>query len=190
MHAMSTLVSRVRFTLNDFHRMAETGILAPGQRAELLDGEVIEITPIGARHVFRVAEFAQWLDGQLDKRYLVLAQSPIVWDEASEPEPDLVIIDRQSIASQDRLPTAADALLLVEFAETSFQQDTQVKLPLYAKAGVVEVWIADLATNTLHIYRKPAGDRFAEHQTIADEQSIHPVNFPDLTVTLPQVFGK
>jgi len=187
---MSTLVSRVRFTVDDYHRMAETGILAPDQRVELLDGEVIEMTPIGARHLFRVAEFTKWLIKHLDDRYLPISQSPILLDNASEPEPDIAVVDGQAMGAQDRIPVARDVLLLIEFAETSLQKDMQVKLPLYAKAGVVEVWIADLTSRTLHIHRNPTDGKYAKRLTITGDQSITPANFPDLTVTITQVFGK
>jgi len=187
---MATIASRFRFTVDDYHRMAEAGILARDQRVELLDGEVIEMTPIGAKHIYCVGRLDDLFHEALSKQYLVLAQAPIQLDDVTEPEPDLVVLDRSRLISQEQLPTADDVVLLVEVAETSIQTDTQVKLPLYARAGVVEVWIADLTSRTLHVYRRPADGKYAEHQTITGDQSITPVNFPDLAVTIPQVFGK
>jgi len=187
---MSTIASRVRFTVDDYHRMAEVGILARDQRVELLDGEIVEMTPIGAKHAYCVAELCGLLRDKLGDAYLMFPQNPIQIDDHSEPEPDLAIIDRSTIQSRDRLPSARDVLLLIEVAESSLEKDTQIKLPLYARAGVVEVWIADLTSRTLHVYRRPADGGYAEHLTITDDQSITPVNFPELTVTIPQVFGR
>jgi len=189
MWTMSTALSRVRFTVDDYHRMAEVGILNPGQRVELLDGEIVEMTPIGAKHAYCVAELCGLLRDQLGDAYLVFPQNPIQINEHTEPEPDLAIINRSSIRSRDQLPSARDVRLLIEVAESSLEKDTQIKLPLYAKAGVVEVWIADLTSRTLHVYRRPADGKYAEHQTITGDQSITPVNFPDLAVAIPQVFG-
>jgi len=91
---------------------------------------------------------------------------------------------------EQREPHPEDVLLLIEVADSSLEKDKLFKLPLYARAGIVEVWIADLTTYTLNVYREPSATGYASHQAIKHDQFVAPVNFPDLTVTIPQVFGK
>jgi len=190
MWAMSAILSRVRFTVDDYHRMAEAGILEWGQRVELLDGEIVEMTPIGRRHAACVDRLNVFFVETTRTRANVRVQNPVRLDDRNEPKPDVTLLKPREDFYAERELHAEDVLLLIEVAESSLEKDTQIKLPLYARAGVVEVWIADLTSRTLHVYRRPADGRYAEHLTITGDQSVTPVNFPELTVTIPQVFGR
>ena len=135
---MAVEVERARrlFTVEEYHRMGETGILKPSDRVELIRGEIIEMSPIGRRHVAFVNNFNQLLVIRLAGRAIVSVQNPVVIADDSEPQPDLALLRCRAVPYKDAEITAADVLLLIELAETSLRYDRTVKLRLYAEAGV------------------------------------------------------
>ncbi len=158
---------RHRFSAEDFHKMAEAGILGEDDRVELLRGEVVELSPVGKRHAYVVNTLVDLLSPLRDRAVLSV-QNPLGLFPDTEVYPDLALLRPPRTRYRDRLPEAKDVLLVVEVAETSLDHDLKVKLPLYAKAGIPEVWVVDLVREKVHVFRKPQGEGYGEAQALED----------------------
>lgn len=146
---------RHRLTVDDYYRMAEVGVLAPDARVELIEGEIIDMAPIGSRHGGTVSFMLRQLTAAASRLALVTAQSPLRLDRASEPQPDLMLLRPRADFYRKSHPTASDVLLLIEVSDSTVRYDRQVKVPLYARHGVPEVWLVDLPGNELHCLSSP-----------------------------------
>lgn len=156
------VVVRHRLTVDGYYKMAETGVLAPDDRVELIDGEVIEMAPIGSRHGGTVKQLVERLTPAVAKRAVLSVQDPIRLGAADEPQPDIALLRPRTDFYKKSHPTASDVLLIVEVAETSARYDREIKVPLYAKHGVPEVWIVDLEAGLVRFYRQPVGERYTD----------------------------
>jgi Uma2 family endonuclease len=156
------LLQRHLITVDEFYRMAEAGVLAPDARVELIEGEVIDMAPMNSRHAAAVRVLNQRLLAAVGEQALVSCQLPLRLSERSEPEPDLMLTRPQAGGYRDRHPGAADVVLLIEVSDSSLRYDRGVKLPLYARHGVPEVWIVDLENRLVRFYRRPGGDAYAD----------------------------
>ena len=157
---MSTTATRHRFAVTDFERMADVGILRDEDRVELIAGEIIEMSPIGARHVACVLALTELLSGSMRPDVVVSVQNPIRLTQESQPQPDIAVLRRRSY--HDRLPTAADALLVIEVADRSVDYDRTIKFPLYAAAGIAEAWLADLAVGRIERHTMPSAGGYRQ----------------------------
>lgn len=155
-------VSRHRLTVDQYHQMAQAGVLAPDARVELIEGEIIDMAPIGTKHWSVVNRLTQIFVTTLEGRAIVSVQSSIRLGDFSEPEPDLAVFKYRPDFYAERHPTGEDALLLVEVADTTAPYDRGVKVPLYAKHGIPEVWIVDLEASIVRFFRRPQGDCYLE----------------------------
>jgi len=164
--------SRHKLTVADYRRMGETGILGPDDRVELIAGEIIDMSPIGSLHAAVVDLLASLFHRHCGPRAIVRVQSPILLDEASQPQPDLAILRPRADFYRDALPGPADVLLLVEVADSSLPFDLGVKVPLYAAATIPETWVIDAATLTSHCFRRPGGDRYTAATIIAATEAL------------------
>jgi len=153
---------RHRLTVLEYHRMGELGLLAPDARVELIDGEIIDMAPIGSRHASVVDRLARILFAAVGERAIVRVQNPVHLGDRSEPEPDLALVKWREDYYRDSHPAAADVLLMIEVAESTQRYDRSVKAPLYARHAVPEFWVIDLENKLVHFYRHPAGDAYAE----------------------------
>jgi Uma2 family endonuclease len=148
--------------------MGEAGILGPELRTELIDGEVIEMPPIGHPHAGTVDLLADRLGEAVKKRALIRVQGPIWLDDYSEPLPDITLLRPRADYYRSAHPGPADVLLLIEVADSSLAYDREVKLPRYALAEVPEVWLVDLAARRLLVHRRPEGERWTDVETVLD----------------------
>lgn len=155
-------VQRHRLTVEQFHRMAEAGVLAPDARVELIEGVIVDMAPIGSRHAAVVKRLNALLTSAVGSRAIVSVQDPIRLDDRTEPQPDLALLRPREDFYADSPPTAADALLMIEVSQATAAYDRQVKVALYARHGVPEVWIVDLDFSLVRFYRAPQGDRYAD----------------------------
>jgi len=163
---------RHRLSVADYYRMADAGILRPDQRVELIDGQIIDMPPIGSAHAGIVDQLAEIFRNTVGDRAIIRVQSPISLDEHSEPEPDVALLRRRRDFYQSAHPSPADVLLIVEIADSSLPFDRGVKVPLYARHEIGEVWLMDAKRRELTRYRRPAEGRY----TLVDR--------PDLTTPL------
>lgn len=152
---------RHRLTVADYYRMGEVGILAPDARVELIDGEIIDMPPIGSTHVSTVLELDHLLKRAVEGHALVLVQSPIALGDRSAPQPDIALLRPRADYYQSALAQPTDVLLIVEVAQSSLSFDRDVKIPLYAKHGIPEVWSIDVLHGTLTRYRTPLRGAYA-----------------------------
>jgi len=184
---MQVETTRKLFTVDEYYRMAEVGILRPTDRVELIDGEIFEMSPIGSRHLGCVNRANRLFTSALGNRVVVSIQNPLQLSNYTEPEPDIVLLKPRLDEYAAKKPLAEDALLVVEVAETTFAFDSKVKLPRYAKKGVPEVWIEHLTEDALLVYRNPAGNRYATELALRSRDSVSPIAFPDAVFAIDQL---
>ncbi|MDB6124693.1 MAG: putative dioxygenase [Pedosphaera sp.] len=168
--------------------MAETGVLKPDARVELLDGQIIDMSPIGPFHGSMVKRLNRLFNNLAAGRFLVSVQDPVLLDEHSEPQPDLMLLKPAHDDYSTRHPGPEDVLLLVEVADTSLAYDRGEKLTAYGRAGIREVWIVNLAEQAIETYREPhyAGYGITTVQRTGDKAN--PLAFPDVSVDVTQLF--
>jgi Uma2 family endonuclease len=179
--------TRRRFSREEYYRMAEVGILGEDDRVELIEGEIVRMSPIGDRHVAFVMNLGRLLTLRLGERAFVSVQSPVVLTADTEPQPDLAVLRPR--AYKERKPHADDVLLLIEAAETSLAYDRTTKLRLYARADVPEYWIVDCTGEAVEVYRNPTEDRYHDSSRFAAPASLRLQAFPDTELTLAEIFA-
>ena len=169
-------VRRHRWTVADYHRLAEAGILGEDDRVELIEGELYEMAPIGSRHAGAVDWILSKLSEMAGGRAIVRCQSPIRLGERSEPQPDLALLRPRADWYRDAHPGPEDVLLVVEVADTTAGWDREVKFPLYARHGIPEAWLVDLEAGRLEIHRGPGpeGYRRIERLPLAEARALEP----------------
>ncbi len=153
-------VQRHRFTVTEYHSMADAGLLAEDDRVELVGGEIIDMTPIGARHLACVVTLTHLLTEASGGRYFVSVQNPILLDEGNEPQPDLSLLRRRPSPTSD-LPGPEDLLLVMEVSDTTLSYDRDVKLPRYGGARIPEAWIVDLASQRVSVHSDPIAEGYS-----------------------------
>ena len=183
------LLTRHRLTVAEYYRMAETGVLAPGVRVELIRGEIVDMAPIGTKHGRCVKLLNNRLCAALGDRAMVAVQDPLRLDASSEPQPDLLVLRPRADDYGDSHPGPADVLLLIEVSDSTARYDRQIKLPLYAEAGVSEVWIADLDARVLRRHRAPHGAEYTDVQIIAVPARLVIPGVDGASIDLTGLFG-
>lgn len=159
---MVVQLQRRLFTADEYEQMIRTGVLKEDERVELLEGDIVVMNPIGSRHAACVKRLNQPFATHLGERAIISIQDPVRLDVYSEPQPDLALLKPRPDFYADALPTPDDILLLVEVAETSASYDRIHKLPLYARTGVRETWLIDLAEERIEVYRQPTSEGYRE----------------------------
>ena len=149
--------ARHLISVEAFHRMGETGILGPADRVELIDGEIIDRSPIGALHAAIVDLLARHFGRSAQASVFIRCQNPLRLDGLSEPEPDIAILKPRADFYTTGHPGPADALLVIEVADSSLAYDLGIKVPLYARHGIPEVWVIDATTRQTRVFREPVG---------------------------------
>ena len=149
--------ARHLISVEAFHRMGETGILGPADRVELIDGEIIDRSPIAALHAAIVDLLARHFGRSAQASVFIRCQNPLRLDGLSEPEPDIAILKPRADFYTTGHPGPADALLVIEVADSSLAYDLGVKVPLYARHGIPEVWVIDATTRQTRVFREPVG---------------------------------
>ena len=179
-----------RFTVAEYHRMGETGILGEDDRVELLDGEIVEMTPIGPPHASVVLRLTQLFSSRVGQHAIVSVQNPIeltILD--SEPQPDLTLLRPRADFYATQHPGPGDILLVVEVMDTSADRDRRLKLPLYARAAIREVWLVDLGAERIEVYRQPEPDGYRLTRLLRHGESTTVETLPDLTIRVDDILG-
>jgi Uma2 family endonuclease len=178
-----------RFTVDEYHRMGEAGVLHEDDRVELLDGQIVQMTPIGIRHAACVNRLNALIIGLAGTQATVSIQNPLILGEHEEPQPDVAVLRYRADGYQTGHPRALDTLLVVEVADTSLAYDRDVKVPRYARAGVPEVWLVDLAADRIEVYRQPAAERYADVRAASRGEMLSPLHFPTVTLATDEILG-
>jgi Uma2 family endonuclease len=159
---MALQIARKRFTIEEYHRMAEAGILHEDDRVELIDGEIVEMSPIGKHHAAIVNRLNAIITEQVGRRAIISPKNPLLLSDDSEPQPDIALFKFRDDYYAGELPTPSDTLLIIEAADSSLDFDRLVKLPRYARGGVPEVWIVNLAAGVIEVFREPVAGEYRE----------------------------
>ncbi len=176
-----------RFTISEYHQMAEVGILTPSDRVELINGEILEMSPIGKRHAACVNRLNQLFSQTLGDRILMSVQNPILLNNLSEPQPDIALLQPRTDFYASGHPQPADIFLIVEVADSSINYDQEVKIPLYSASGITEVWLIDLNQNTLQVYQQPTPSNYQIIQQFQPENSLSSLAFPEINFRVDQM---
>lgn len=152
---MMTLDAVRQLTVEDFHKMGEVGIIAPDERVELIEGVIRKMAPLGATHGWIVDQVTEVFVTIFYGRFTVTVQNPIILSDDSEPQPDASVVKLRTKGEIPRTPRAEDVYLVVEVSTSTLTYDRTVKVPLYARAGIPEVWIIDTTANHLEQYLSP-----------------------------------
>jgi Uma2 family endonuclease len=187
---VSELLTRYRFTVEEYHRMGEAGILPEDNRLELIHGDIVVREPIGVQHASTVDRLNCLWTSRLGNRAHVRIQNPVTFPQLdSELQPDVMLLRPREDFYGTGHPQAADVLLLIEVADTTLRLDRRIKIPLYARVGVREVWLVDLTTARLEVHREPQGDRYGAVRILARGERVAPEAFPDLSLDVSELIG-
>ena len=189
--AMSVLPGRHPITAAEFSRMGEAGIFQPGDRLELIEGEIIDMSPIGRRHAACVRRLNNLLTSSLGAQAVIDAQNPVVLGDLSQPQPDLAVFKYRDDFYAASHPRSQDVVFLVEVADSSILYDRDTKIPLYARHGIPEVWLVDLNGAAVEVFRDPAPEghtRVTKHEAL--DAVVSPQAFPRLELTVREILGR
>ena len=180
---------RKRFTVDDFYKMAEVGILVDNIRSELIDGEIIEMSPMGVAHCAAVNRASQYFILLFKEKVQVSVQLPVRLSEFNEPEPDLAFLKPRQDFYKTRHPGAADVFMILEISDSSHNYDRNVKLPMYASSRIPEVWIEAVAENVVHVFRDPVGRTYRTALTLHPGETISLLALPEVVVSVSDLLG-
>jgi Uma2 family endonuclease len=182
-------LERRRFSVDEYDRLIEAGILQEDEHVELLGGEIVCMSPIGKKHQGRLDRFTRWFSRRLPDSAMFRVQGSFRLDDGSEPEPDLLLLRFREDYYENALPTASDVLLVIEVADTSLAHDRDVKGPLYAAAGIPDYWLLDLTGEQILVQREPKRGRYTKIEAVRRGGTLAPLAFPDLVLPLDELLG-
>ena len=186
---MSVKVQHRLFTVDDYYRMAETGILTQDDRVELIEGEIITMSPIGNRHGSCVMRLIAVFGALAGKDFILNAQNPVRLNNYSEPQPDISLLKPRNDYYSQGHPTPDDVLLVIEVSDTTLAFDRLIKVPLYARAEVPEVWIADLTGDGVEAYSEPVNGNYQKVRRASRGETLTPERLPSITVSVDDILG-
>lgn len=186
---MGVTIAHRRFTVDDYYRMAEAGILRPEDRVELIEGEIVEMTPIGRGHAARVDRLNNLYCVKLAGRAIVRVQNPVRLNRNTEPQPDIAVLRSKPDYYASGHPGPEDVLLVIEVADSSLDYDRDVKIPEYARSGIREVWLVNLAGGTVEVYRNPGPSGFVDIRTCGRGMTVAAEAFPDVVIKVDEILG-
>ncbi len=169
--------------------MGEAGILHEDDRVELIEGDIVDMTPIGSWHAGAVAHLGRLLDRAVGDCAIVWVQNPVILNNLSEPEPDLALLLPRRDFYKPAHPRPEDVLLIVEVADSSLRYDREVKVPLYARHGIPEVWLVDVESKALAVYRLPDGDSYREVYVPDSLAAVTPAMLSEVSLDLGSLFA-
>jgi Uma2 family endonuclease len=186
---MSVQVARRYFNVTEFYRMAAAGVFSEDDRVELIEGEILEMSPIGSRHAACVDRLTELFGQQVGRKAIIRVQNPIRLDDYSEPLPDITLLKRRADFYAENHPTQADVLLIVEVADTSVDYDRNIKLPIYAQANIPEVWLVNLPKNIVEVYTRPANNKYQKSRKFKRGELLVSTQVSGLSLGIDEVLG-
>lgn len=179
---MSAVMSRRRFSIAEYYCMGEAGIIGPDERTELIRGEIFVMPPIGPGHAEGTTRADRTFQRCFGDRAIVRSQNPIRLPDESEPQPDIVLARPRPEGYRAAHPRPEDIFLVVEVSDTTLKDDREVKLPLYAQAGIPEAWLMNLPDDRIEVYRDPAPEGYRSITLVPRDGAVTPLAFPDVTI--------
>jgi Uma2 family endonuclease len=183
---MTTTKTRL-WTVDEYHRMIEAGILTSKDRVELLEGQIIQMSPQRPPHAATTQRASDYLKALLTDRAHVRSQLPITLS-TSEPEPDIAVVRIDPGAYGNHHPTPNEILLLIEVAHTTLESDRQEKAPIYARANIADYWILDISTHQVYIFRNPSNESYQSQIILNENAALAPLAFPEIEIPFSELF--
>jgi len=185
---MTTLSSTHRFTTAEYGQMISAGVLTKAHRVELLNGEIVDMAPIGPEHNSEVDFLNAYCNDLPRQEVIVRTQGSIQLDEASQPQPDIALLHARKDFYRLKLPGPKDIFLVIEVADSSLLLDRDVKVPLYAKAGIAEMWLVDMVSHEVVVHRQPRGGKYMKITRHRSGDKISPQAFPKHFLKIAELF--
>ncbi|MBC8043747.1 MAG: Uma2 family endonuclease [Rhizobacter sp.] len=182
------VLTRHKFTADEYEVISASGIFKEDDHIELIDGEIIEMSPIGIRHMSCVNRLTNILKRKVGETAIVSVQNPIRLGAHSEPEPDIVLLRPKENFYADAYPTLHDIFLVIEVADTSAAYDREVKLPMYAEAGIIEVWLVNLNDEAIEVCREPRNGFYEQRQVMRHGETLSLLSLT-LTMEMKEILG-
>ena len=179
-----------RFNVRAYYRMAESGVLPPDSRVELLNGRIFDMSPIGPAHGGTVKRLSRIFNALANGRWLVSTQDPVRLDDHSEPEPDVALLQPSPDDYTSRHPRSEEVFLLIEVSDSTLEYDREEKLPAYGRAGVAEVWIVNLNEPSLEVYRDPHFNGYSSKSVLGAGDQVAPQAFSDVLVSVGELLRR
>jgi Uma2 family endonuclease len=186
---MSVQIVRRHFNITEYYRMAAAGVLSEDDRVELIEGEIVEMNPIGSRHAACVGRLTEFLGRMVSDEAIVWVQNPVQINDYSEPLPDVTLLKRRDDFYAQANPQPSDVLVIIEVADSSVEYDRDIKIPLYAGAAISEVWLVNLPGETIEIYTQPVVDAYRERRIVKRGESLTSKSIPSLFIDSNVVLG-
>jgi Uma2 family endonuclease len=186
---MAVELTHVRFSVGEYHRIAEAGILGEDDRVELIDGELVRMSPVGRVHAATVRRLNRLLAAQAGDLLLVDIQNPLQLSDDTEPEPDVAVLRYRADFYEAATPAVADTYFLIEVADSSLAYDRQVKIPRYARAGIPEVWLVDLDNRRFERHSNPALEGYRDVVAIGPGQALASTVVSGLVLAADQILA-
>jgi Uma2 family endonuclease len=175
------------WTVAEYHKMINCGILTPESRVELLEGHIVEMNPQRAPHAATTQRTSDYLKAQLSQQAHIRMQLPVTLS-TSEPEPDVAAVKIDPQAYGDRHPSPEEIFFLIEISDTTLRIDRQEKALIYAKANIPEYWVLDVSNRQAYIFRNPTPKGYKSETILSDNGVINPLNFPSVSLSLTEMF--
>lgn len=186
---MSVQFQKRYFNVDEYYRMAEVGLLSPDDRVELIEGEIVEMSPIGKTHGGTVKRSNNFLNRELGDALIVSVQDPIRIDDFSEPQPDLALLKPRKDFYRNSHPTSEDVLVVIEVSDTSLNYDRNVKLPLYARAGIPEAWLMILPKDVIEVHSQPKDGKYQKVQRLKRGKTLVSPTIPTFSCKVEDLLG-
>ena len=186
---MATDVVRRRFDVSDYYRMADAGILRETDRVELIEGEILQMSPISSGHAARNTRASKVLQRYVGEAAIVSNKHPVRLDAYSEPQPDIAMLKPRADLYEQAHPGPLDILLILEISDTSSAFDRQVKAPMYARAGITELWLELISEDCIEVYSEPANGVYRQIRQARRGESLSLKSFPQVTIPVDELLG-
>lgn len=177
------------FTVDEYHRLGQLGIFHEDDRVELLDGQIVAMTPIGAAHAACVLRLGHLLSHRASEGVAVSMQNPVVLARRWEAQPDIAVLRRAGGFGGAWLAGPEHVLLVIEVADSSLERDRDLKIPAYAAAGIREAWLVDLAGDTISVCRQPSADGYRDIVIVTRGHVLQPLELPGVAIDAGEILG-
>jgi Uma2 family endonuclease len=177
------------FTVEMYHKLGELGVFDEDDRVELLDGQIVEMSPIGRPHAACVTRLNHLLSRRSSANIAVSVQNPVALAERWEPQPDIAVLRRANGLAGAWHPIPQDILLVIEVADSSLERDRDVKIPHYARTGIPEAWLVDLDRDVIMCHHAPGPDGYEQIVTVTRGATLRPVGLPDVAIEVSEILG-
>ncbi len=186
---MATEYAHWRFTVDEYHKMGAAGILGEDDRVELVDGKIVQMSPINISHAVCVDRLNKLLNRILPEEFTMRVQSPIFLDDINEPQPDVAVLRPGDYLNMAQHPGPADILLIIEVADSTVSSDRRQKMPRYARAGIPEAWIVNIPKGVVEVYSNPVDGKYESMQRVGRSGSITVETLPDISLRVDDFLG-